>query len=247
LFPCFVLQIFKGKVKDYLQRRYLEQIVEHQPHKEILIKSRSNNINSFDLPSSSTSNKPSITSKSRSLDLPSNSSQNTINSENVSIVRSQSKRGLLQHYTPIDIDDTSNDTGKITFNIDQPEDDDDDEEEDEDEEEKKCRYSFSEQQSNNKTNNFLLPYYHSFEQEQGTITSPFPSRISIPPAPYSASSDPGPFHSPWFNTPTSSFNFRFPPSKDQLHVNTQGTIAQLSTLTKMLCDEPSVFTPISPR
>jgi hypothetical protein len=239
LFQYFVLQIFKGKVKDYLQRRYLEQIVEHQPHKEILTKFRSNNINSFDSSSSSTINKPSITSKSRSLDLPSNSSQNTINAENVSIVRSQSKRGLLQHYTPIDMDDTSNDTGKITFNIDQPD--------DEEEEDEEAQYSFSEQQSNNKTNNFLLPYYHSFEQEQGTITSPFPSRISVPPAPYSASSDPGPFHSPWFNTPTSSFNFRFPPSKDPLHVNTQGTIAQLSTLTKMLCDEPSVFTPISPR
>ncbi len=239
MFQYFVLQIFKGKVKDYLQRRYLEQIVEHQPHKEILTKFRSNNINSFDSSSSSTINKPSITSKSRSLDLPSNSSQNTINAENVSIVRSQSKRGLLQHYTPIDMDDTSNDTGKITFNIDQPD--------DEEEEDEEAQYSFSEQQSNNKTNNFLLPYYHSFEQEQGTITSPFPSRISVPPAPYSASSDPGPFHSPWFNTPTSSFNFRFPPSKDPLHVNTQGTIAQLSTLTKMLCDEPSVFTPISPR
>jgi hypothetical protein len=229
-------------VKDYLQRRYLEQIVEHQPNKEILTKSRSNNINSFDLPSSSTINKPSITCKSRSLDLSSNSSQN------VSIVRSQSKRGLLQHYTPVDIDDTSNDTGKITFNIDQTDDDDDEEEEDEEEEKSPAfRYSFSEQQPNNKNNNFLLPYYHSCEQEQGKITSPFPSRISVPPAPYSASSDPGPFHSPWFNTPTSSFNFRFPPSKEQLHVNAQGTIAQLSTLTKMLCDEPSVFTPISPR
>jgi hypothetical protein len=71
--------------------------------------------------------------------------------------------------------------------------------------------------------------------------------MPLPLTPYSASSDPGPFHSPWFNTPTSPFNFRFPQSQEQLAVNAQGSIAQLSSLTKMLCDEPSVFTPITPR
>ena len=96
-----------------------------------------------------------------------------------------------------------------------------------------------------KTNQFSLPYPYSSEQEQRTST--FPSGIPLPLTPYSASSDPGPFHSPWFNTPTSTFNFRFPQSQESSVTNAQGSIAQLSSLTKMLCDEPSVFTPISPR
>ena len=105
------------------------------------------------------------------------------------------------------------------------------------------------EQTNNvtKTNQFPLPYPYLTEQEQEQRTSTFPSGIPLPLTPYSASSDPGPFHSPWFNTPTSTFNFRFPQSQEPAVANAQGSIAQLSSLTKMLCDEPSVFTPISPR
>jgi len=65
--------------------------------------------------------------------------------------------------------------------------------------------------------------------------------------PYSATSDPGSFRSPWFNTPSSTFNFQFPQCQEQSNINAQGSIVQLSTLTKMLCDQPSVFTPITPR
>ncbi|CAF4438005.1 unnamed protein product, partial [Rotaria magnacalcarata] len=42
-------------------------------------------------------------------------------------------------------------------------------------------------------------------------------------------------------------NFHFPKSQENTVANAQGSIAQLSTLTQFLCDEPSVFTPISPR
>jgi hypothetical protein len=98
-----------------------------------------------------------------------------------------------------------------------------------------------------KTSHFPLPYPYLSEQEQEQRTSTFPSRIPLSLTPYSVSSDPGPFHSPWLNTPTSTFNFRFPQSQELAVANAQGSIAQLSSLTKMLCDEPSVFTPISPR
>ena len=78
----------------------------------------------------------------------------------------------------------------------------------------------------------------------------YASSIPGPLAPYSAASDPGPYHSPWSHTPTNPYgvvNFHFPKSQEQLVANAQGSIAQLSTLTKFLCDEPSVFTPISAR
>ncbi len=183
-----------------------------------------------------TIDKTPVTSKSRSLDLSTNSP-----SENFSLVRSESKRGLLQRSSTIDTDDTSNDTTKITFNIDQPDDDEEEEEEDE------SQQSYSKQQTKNKNNLILLPYHHPCEQEYDKRKSSFSNTIPLPLTPYSATSDPGPYHSPWFNTPTSSFNFRFPQSQESLAVNAQGSIAQLSTLTKMLCDEPSLFTPITPR
>jgi hypothetical protein len=184
----------------------------------------------LDSPSSS---KHSKTSKSRSLDL------SSIQTENPSLISSSSKRHLLHHHSTIDTDDSSNETVKPTFNIDQSNDV-------EEKSSSSSRYSYSEQQTNT-TTQFLLPYNPSNEQEQEKKTSSFPSGISLQLPPYSASSDPGPYHSSWFNTPTSTFNFRFPHPQDQLSTNAQGSIVQLSTLTKMLCDEPSVFTPISPR
>lgn len=93
----------------------------------------------------------------------------------------------------------------------------------------------------------LSPYHHISEQEHERKTFASPNRLGLPHTPYSATSDPGPYHSPWLNTPTSTFNFRFPHPQEPATVHAQGTIAQLSTLTQMLCDEPSVFTPISPR
>ena len=131
------------------------------------------------------------------------------------------------------MDDASNDAGKITFSIDEPDDDEDE--------------SYFEPKTTNKSKYLLLPYQRSCEQERGKRTSSFPDRMPLPLTPYSTSSDPGPFHSPWFGTPTSPFNFRFPQSQEQLAVNAQGSIAQLSTLTKMLCNEPSDYIPISPR
>jgi len=184
----------------------------------------------LDSPSSS---KHSKTSKSRSLDL------SSIQTENPSLISSSSKRHLLHHHSTIDTDDSSNDTTKTRINIDQSNNDDDD---DEEEKSHSTRYSYSEQQTKTKTNQFLLPYHQTCEQEQ-TFSSGMP--LLIPP--YSATSDPGPFRSPWFNTPTSTFNFQFPQCQEQPTINAQGSILQLSTLTKMLCDEPSVFTPISPR
>jgi hypothetical protein len=130
----------------------------------------------------------------------------------------ETKRDLLPYYTTIDIDDTEK------------------------------SHSYSEQsRTKTKTNHFPLPYHPLSEQEQEQRTTTFPGGIPLPLTPYSATSDPGPFHSPWFNTPTSTFNFRFPQSQEPAVANAQGSIAQLSTLTKMLCDEPSVFTPITPR
>ncbi|UJR08202.1 hypothetical protein I4U23_012475 [Adineta vaga] len=243
-------QTFKGKVKNYLQRRYLEQTNEHQPRQDLLTKHRTEQMSSFDL--SSSIPKPSIAFKSHSFD---SSQSSTIKTEQFPISRTSSKRGLLQHYTAIDIDDTSNEAGKITFSINHADDDNnnnnnnneqDDDEEEEEEETKSSSYRYSSTTQQN--NHFLLPYHpHSYEQDQGVRSSSYSNATQLPLTPYSVSSDPGPFRSPWFNTPTSPFNFRFPQSQDQAHVNAQGTIAQLSTLTKMLCDEPSVFTPISPR
>jgi hypothetical protein len=215
-----ILKAFKGKVKGYLQRRYLEQVGEYP--------TRHDNLNSFDLSSSSTINKPSRTLKTHSLD------SSSIQTDNPSLIHSPSKRGLLQRYTPIDIDESSNNTGRLTFNINQYNDIDEEE-----------FSSYSKQQRNKKPNLFLLPYHHS--SEQGKLTSVCPGGIPLPLTPYSSASDPGPYHSPWLNTPTSTFNFRFPQGEEQLVANAQGSIAQLSRLTKMLCDEPSVFTPITPR
>lgn len=136
------------------------------------------------------------------------------------------KRTSLQRYTLVDIDDSPN-----------PDRSDDE------------SPVYSQPSNKNKTKLFppplplLSPYPRLSEQ---IFTSP--NRLPLPRTPYSATSDPGPYQSPWLNTPTSStFNFRFPHPQEQTLVHAQGTIAQLSTLTKMLCDEPSIFTPISPR
>ncbi|CAF1008633.1 unnamed protein product [Adineta ricciae] len=243
------LQTFKGKVKDYLQRRYLEQTNEPQSRKDMLTKHRTEQMSSFDL-SSSTLPKPAIPFKSHSFD---SSQSSTMKAEQYLLSPTSSKRGLLRHYTTIDIDDTSNDAGKITFSINQPDDDDDNDDDDvvQEEEETKpllsYRHSSTESRTTKQSNHLLLPYHpHSHDQDQNART-PYSSSMQLPLTPYSVSSDPGPFRSPWFNTPTSPFNFRFPQTQEQAHMNAQGTIAQLSTLTKMLCDEPSIFTPISPR
>jgi len=170
------------------------------------------------------------------------------------------------------------DAGKITFSIDRADDDDDGNDDDEtkslniqsnNQHERKSRpfrHSYSDQQTTNELNknhqnqNFLVPYRHSFEQQQQqhekrTLPSAIPTMsfagaAHLPVGPYSASSDPGPYHSPWSHTPTNPYglvNFHFPKSQEHLVASAQGSIAQLSTLTKILCDEPSVFTPISPR
>lgn len=174
--------MFKGKVKDYLQRRYLDQIDKHRDLSQV---------NSFDLASSSTG-KVSCSFKSYSFDSPSH-------------------RNSIERYRSIDIDESSNETNKEHFH---------------DEE----------------INPSLTP---TIKSEKRTSVSS--TRMSVPSTPYSASSDPGPVRSPWLHTPTSTFNFPFPLNQDPLSVNAQSSITQLSTLTKMLCDEPSVFTPVSPR
>jgi hypothetical protein len=219
------------------------------------------------------------------------SDTNFIQSQSGNIIRSQSKRGLLQRCATIDMEDTpaSNiddehmtslptsptadekiDAGAITFNIDRPDDDEDEETkslsiEPNNQCERKSRpfrHSYSDQQSTNdliktNNNNFLAPYRRSFEQQHDKRTIPsaittmsFASNAPLPLAPYSAASDPGPYHSPWSHTPTNSYglmNFHFPRSQEHLLASAQGSMAQLSTLTKILCDEPSVFTPISAR
>lgn len=145
--------IFRGKVKDYLQRRYLEQM-------------------------------SAITKISRT---------NTASSRS----------------STLDMDESSNETTK-------------------------------EQSNDDEFTQFVIP---KFQSRKRSSTSS--NRTSIPPTPYSVASDPGPLRSPWLNTPTSTFHFRFP--QDQVSANAQNSISQLSTLTKMLCDEPSIHTPITPR
>jgi hypothetical protein len=338
-----LLQAFKGKVKDYLQRRYLEQINENQTRKDTFVKCRSDDLNdrclkresssglvqSFEHISkpehhhhhthsnsssiSPTTHKSDITGKAHSFDSSSVLLQHSVSDTNLccalsasdtnfiqsstgNIVRSQSKRGLLQRCATIDMEDTpalnnddeqmtssptspirdeKADGGKITFSIDRPDDENEEEEDDDDVDETKSisiqsnnnqerksrafRYSYSDQQTTDEhSRNYLLPYRHSFEQhhDKRTLSSvlttmPFTTGIPVPPlAPYSAQSDPGPYHSPWSHTPTNPYglvNFHFPKSQEHLVNSAQGSIAQLSTLTKILCDEPSVFTPISPR
>ena len=338
------IQAFKGKVKDYLQRRYLEQINENQTRKDTFLKCRSDDLNyrclkrdsssglvqSFEHiskpehhhhhhhaylstpPGSSTHLKSNTGVKARSFDSSSLLLQHSVSDTNLccalsasdtdfvqsssgNIARSQSKRGLLQRCATIDMEDapasniddeqmTSSPTspiqdekvdgGRITFSIDRP----DDEVDEEDEQDIKSpsmpfyrqhqrrsepfRHSYSEQQTSEEHNrNYLLPYRHSFEHQSqhekrsstSTTASNMPFTGGVPVSnhsPYSASSDPGPYHAMWSNTPTNPYglvNFHFPKSQDHLVASAQGSIAQLSTLTKILCDEPSVFTPISPR
>ncbi|CAF2628502.1 unnamed protein product [Rotaria sp. Silwood2] len=239
-------QTFKGKVKDYLQRRYLEQVREHESPKETLTKFPNENTNSLDISSNSNVNKPLITLKSHSFDSSSIVTEqpiagNLIQTNSPSFLHSQSKRGLLQRSTNIDMDDTSNATGNIIFTIDQHDDDDDDND-------KSCvfRHSYSESQTNDNNNHWFIPCYHAGEQEKDKRTSSFSSRISLPHMPHLASSDPGPFHSPWFNTSTFSYEFRFPECQEQLAANSEGSIAQLSTLTNTLCDESTDFALVSP-
>ncbi|CAF0886480.1 unnamed protein product [Rotaria sordida] len=339
-------QAFKGKVKDYLQRRYLEQINEHQTRKEPVTKCRSDDLNYRHIkrePSSelvqscehisksdnhhhhhhhqtllnssstpSTIHKSNTTGKAHSFESSaavlqhslsdtnlcctlSASDTNFIQSQDGNITRSQSKRGLLQRCATIDMEDTpaSNiddeqmtslptspisveklDAGKITFSIDRPDDDNDNDDSDRrkslslqsniphQERSRLFRHSYSEQQTsdeltNKDNNNLFVPYRHSFEHPNekrifsSTITTmSSQTGVPLPVTPYSASSDPGPYLSPWSNTPTNPYglvNFHFPKTQDHVVASAQGSMAQLSTLTKFLCDEPSLFTPISPR
>lgn len=236
------------------------------------------------------------------------SDTNFIQSQSSQIIRSPSKRGLLQRGATIDMEDApasniddehmtssptsptadeKNDAGKITFSIDRPDDDDDDDDDDHharqtrtrpeqpelksplipanlhsERKSRPFRHSHSDQPSSDSfgkggSNQFLGPYRHSFENQHDPRTLPVPltgmpyhTGVHIPLAPYSASSDPGPYQSPWSHTPPNSYglmNFHFPKSQDNLVASAQGSIAQLSSLTKILCDEPSVFTPITPR
>ncbi|CAF0831636.1 unnamed protein product [Rotaria sordida] len=240
-------QTFKGKVKDYLQRRYLEQIREQESPKGIFTKSRNDNINSFDSSLFSTVDKPSITLKSHSLDSSSISTQQFMSNNLIqtkSPSHSQSKRGFLQRSTNIDMDDTSNINNKLAFSIDQPDDDFDN---DDNDKSSSFQHSYSEQQTNDKNNHWFIPCYRADEQEQNKRQSSFPSRTSLPETPYLTSSDPGPFHSSWFNISTSPSKFQLPQCQEQFVTNSEGSIAQLSTLTNTLCDEPNVFTSVSPR
>ncbi|CAF1084664.1 unnamed protein product [Adineta steineri] len=335
-------QIFKGKVKDYLQRRYLEQINEHQTRKDTFTKCHSDDFNCHRLKRDSTAgfvqgfehisqpehyhhhaylNASSIPStiKAHSFDSSSSlllqhsvsdtnlccalsaSDTSFIPTQNASIIRSQSKRGLLQRCATIDMEDiptvtvedaqmTSSPTspvinenpegGKITFSIERPDDDDDDDDNGDNNDEKESlsipvnnqherksrpfRHSNSDQQTksdltkmNYHNPNFLVPFRHSFDHQHEKQTSPsnistmsFASGTSTTLTPYSAASDPGPYQQIWTHTPTNPYNlvnFHFPKSQEHFAANAQGSIAQLSTLTKILCDEPSVFTPITPR
>lgn len=340
------VQAFKGKVKDYLQRRYLEQINENQTRKETFLKCRSDDLNyrclkrdsssglvqSFEhisksdhhhyhhpqtfittSPGCATHLKSDTGIKARSFDSSSLLLQHSVSDTNLccalsasdtdfiqstsgNIVRSQSKRGLLQRCATIDMEDAppSNtddeqmassptspirdekvDGGKITFSIDRPDDDEDDTEDikspsiplhrPHQRKSTPFRHSHSDQPTSEEPNrNYLLPYRHSFEHQShqplphekrsptlAMTPMVFASGVPVPThAPYSASSDPGPYHPVWSNTPTNPYglvNFHFPKSQEHLVASAQGSIAQLSTLTKILCDEPSVFTPISPR
>ena len=180
-----------------------------------------------------------------------------------------------EQMTSSPINDEKNDGGKITFSIDRAADDLLNNDNDgnnhiksDNQHERKSRlfkHSYSDQHKtddlikNQQNQNFLGPYRHSFEHQHqhekrilpsAITTMSFPTGVPLPMAPYSAASDPGPYHSPWLNTPTNPYNlvnFHFPKSQEHLVASAQGSIAQLSTLTKILCDEPSVFTPISPR
>jgi len=202
-------------------------------------------------------------------DAPSSSNNNNNNNNN----NNETNDELMTSLPTSPVADEKSDAGKITFSIDRVDDDEVEEEEEDDDETKslsrqstdqceqksrRFRHSYSEQQRTDRPNqNYLLPYRHSFEQQHDKRALPsaiptgsFSSGVPGPLAPYSAASDPGPYHSPWALTPTNPYglvNFHFPKSQEHLVTSAQGTIAQLSTLTKILCDEPSVFTPISPR
>ena len=190
-------------------------------------------IKSSNRPSLELSSLSLINKRSKSLSLDSS----IIRTENPSFKYSS------QPYSTIDIDDSSNETEKTLYNIDPSDDDDGGGGDDEAEKSPLFPYSYSTQQITNKPKPFLVPYRLSNEQEQEKQSSIYPSGISLTLPPYSAASDPGPFHSPWFNTPTSStFNFHFPQGQEQLAANAQGSIVQLSTLTSMLCDEPRDYT-----
>ncbi|CAF1075505.1 unnamed protein product [Adineta ricciae] len=345
-------QIFKGKVKDYLQRRYLEQINEHQTRKDTFMKCRSDDSNYRRLKRDSPAelvqsfehiSKPEhhhythaglnsstmpTTIKAHSFDSSAMLLQHSVSdtnlcyassatdtsfpsSQNGTIVRSQSKRRLLQRGATIDMEDSpalnvedeqmtspptspitneKSEAGKITFSIEHPDDDnnnnnsnngDDNNTSNEHESAQRksltiptpvhhprksrpFRHSYSDQQTtddpntNNHNTNFLVPYRHSFDHQHNrrmlpttTITPlPFNSGMTTPLAPHSAVSDPGPYHTLWSHTPPNTYglaNFHFPKSQEHLITSAQGSIAQLSSLTKILCNEPSVFTPITPR
>lgn len=172
--------------------------------------------------------------KSHSFDSPSNPAQ----VKSPSILHSQSKRRLLQHYPTIDMDDSPCDEGIIQLNKNQH---------DQQSHSSPFQKLDSEQQVNDQNNDWCSSASHSNVLTQQQETAAFSRKASLPITPYSAASDPGPFISPWYNTPTSYTRFRFPQFQEQICANAEGSIAQLSTLTQVLCDEPSVFTPVSPR
>ena len=216
-------------MKDYLQRRYLEQINEHQTRKDTFLKCRSDDLNyrclkrdsspglvqSFEHISnsdhhhyhshlksssiSSTNPKRDATSKAHSFDLSTSPLQHSVSDTNLccalsasdtnffqshsgNIVRSPSKRGLLQRCATIDMEDTPAMTNadelmassptspiedekiggrKITFSIDRP---DDEEIEQEDEEETKP----SSRQSTHQYERKSRPFRHSHSEQQTT-------------------------------------------------------------------------------
>ena len=117
-------------------------------------------------------------------------------SSNLHVRRLHSKRGVLQRSKTIDMDDgtSSNDdtqpSSEKEGNADLPR-------------------SRSFQPSSTDSHRLFFP---SFDHE-GHL-SPLVNRLSLPVTPYSAASDPGPYHSPWSHTPPSPsvglLNFQFP-------------------------------------
>ena len=109
------------------------------------------------------------------------------------------------------------------------------------------RDSYLKQHVTHQDMSYIIPSHYSSQQEHEKQSTALSIPTPLSSALYSVATDPRPFHSPWFIRSTSPFQFQFSQCQEQIVANAQKNITQSTNLTKMFCDEASVFTPITPR
>ena len=184
-------------MKDYLQRRYLGQIDEYQARKDLFARHSRGDGHAVDSPALSLAHSRSDTHLLLDRDRPT------------------SRRGFLQRTATIDIEDQPS-AHEHPIELRHRLDSDPIHDDRATREKRPYRHSHSEQTASSLHHHLQPNYRYSFEHDEPSAYS-MANRLSLPLTPYSASSDPGPYHSPWFNTPmelSGVTRFQFPQRRE---------------------------------